>query len=101
MGYSDGVISAQTEEVSSTGSQLSTFAETLQGYIDSAKTVVDVIVQDIEGASKTTLDETFYDLYNDLAKYVENLETLGSNVQTSASNMEMVDSTASGALTYQ
>ena len=101
MGYSDGSISAQTEEVSSTGSQLSTFAETLQGYIDTAKSVVDTIVEDTEGSAKTTLDETFYDLYNDLAQYVTDLDTLGSNVQTSASNMEMIDSTASGALTYQ
>jgi WXG100 family type VII secretion target len=101
MGYSDGSISARTEEVSSTGSQLSTFAETLQGYIDTAKSVVDTIVEDTEGAAKTTLDETFYDLYNDLAQYVTDLDTLGSNVQTSASNMEMIDSTASGALTYK
>lgn len=100
MGYSDGAIYAQTEEVSSTGSQLSTFAETLQGYIDTAKTVVDAIVEATEGASKTTLDETFYDLYNDLTKYVEQLELLGSNVQTSASNMETVDTTASGSLSY-
>ena len=100
MGYSDGAIYAQTEEVSSTGSQLTTFAEELQGYIDSAKTVVDAIVEATDGAASTTLDETFYDLYNDLTKYVEQLELLGSNVQTSASNMETVDSTASGALSY-
>lgn len=100
MGYSDGAIFAQTEEVSSTGSQLSTFAETLQGYIDTAKTVVDTIVEDTDGAASTTLDDTFYDLYNDLTKYVEQLELLGSNVQTSASNMETIDTTASGALSY-
>lgn len=101
MGYTDSAIYANTEEVSSTGSQLSTFSETLEGYIETAKTVVDQIVQDTDGAASTTLDDTFYDLYNDLKKYVEELDKLGSNVQTSASNMETVDETASSNLSYK
>lgn len=100
MGYGSDAIRANTEEVSSTGSQLSTFAETLQGYIDTAKTVVDTIVEDTDGAASTTLDDTFYDLYNDLKQYVEQLEILGSNVQVSASNMDTIDQTASSSLSY-
>jgi|GEM_PF-6503079 len=95
------IIRGETEEISQNGQKLVNFSGDLEQELNSIKNVIDEIVESTYGSASEKLTTVYYQLDADLRKFVEELETLGTNVQTSASNMETVDDSAANSLTYE
>lgn len=96
-----GAIKGTVAEIAKSGQQLVTFSEDLSQELASIKSTVDEISEMTFGSASDKLLDVYYSLNEDLQKYVVELDTLGTNVQTSASNLETIDSEASANLSYE
>ena len=96
-----GAIKGTVEEIAKSGQQLVDFSDDLSQELKSIKNTVDEISQMTFGTASDKLLEVYYALNQDLEKYVTELNTLGTNVQTSASNLETIDTEASSSLSYE
>ena len=96
-----GAIKGNVADIAKSGQQLVTFSEDLSAELASIKSTVDEIGELTFGTASDKLLEVYYSLNEDLQKYVTELNTLGTNVQTSASNLETIDSEASANLSYE
>ncbi len=96
-----GSIKGNVEDIAKSGQELVNFSEDLSTELTSIKSTVDEIVEMTFGSASDKLLEVYYSLNEDLQKYVVELDTLGSNVQTSASNLETIDTEASANLSYE
>lgn len=96
-----GVIKGNVEDIAKSGQQLVTFSEDLSSELASIKGIVDEVAELTFGSASDKLLEVYNSLNEDLKKYVTELDTLGTNVQTSASNLETIDTEASANLGYE
>ena len=94
-------IKGNVSDIANSGKQLVNFSEDLNTQLTAIKGTVDEIGEMTFGTASDKLLEVYYNLNEDLKKYVTELETLGTNVQTSASNLETIDSEASANLSYE
>lgn len=94
-------VKGNVEDIAKSGQQLVSFSEDLSAELASIKSTVDEIVELTFGSASDTLLDVYNSLNEDLQKYVTELDTLGSNVQTSASNLETIDTEASANLSYE
>ena len=98
----NGMIAGDSGIISENGAKLVNFAADLREKLSMLKSEVDEITEEgIFGDSAATLLSVYYDLDQGLNKYAETLDVLGSNVKTSASNLEEIDTTHSSGLTYE
>ena len=96
-----GAIKGNVADIARSGQQLVNFSEDLSAELASIKSTVDEIGELTFGSASDKLLEVYYSLNEDLHKYITELNTLGTNVQTSASNLETIDSEASANLSYE
>ena len=95
------MIKGSVEEINRSGKQLQDFSSQLDTTLKNVKSVVDEIAAATYGSASNTLLDVYYNLNADLEKYVQELDTLGTNVQTSASNLEAIDADATANLSYE
>ena len=95
-----GIIRGDIEQITQSATKLSDFSSTLDTTLTSLKSTVDDISNMTYGSASETLLTTYYALDKDLRTYVQELETLGKNVQTSSNNLESIDESASSGLSY-
>lgn len=96
-----GAIKGNVADIARSGQQLVNFSEELSSELTSIQNVIDSIGEMTFGSASDKLLEVYYGLNEDLRKYVVELNTLGTNVQTSASNLETIDTEASANLSYE
>ncbi|MBQ7149027.1 MAG: WXG100 family type VII secretion target [Pseudobutyrivibrio sp.] len=96
-----GAIKGSVEEIARSGQQLVNFSQDLSQELASIKNTVDQIGELTFGSASDKLLDVYYSLNEDLQKYVVELDTLGTNVQASASNLETIDTEASANLSYE
>ncbi len=95
------MIKGSVEEINRSGKQLQDFSSQLDTTLKNVKSIVDEIASSTYGSASNTLLDVYYSLNTDLEKYVQELDTLGTNVQTSASNLETIDTDATANLSYE
>ncbi|MBO4591459.1 MAG: WXG100 family type VII secretion target [Eubacterium sp.] len=96
-----GAIKGTVEDIARSGQQLVSFSEDLSSELTSIKGTVDAVAELTFGSASDKLLDVYNSLNEDLRKYVTELDTLGTNVQTSASNLETIDTEASANLSYE
>ena len=94
-------IKGDVEQISQSAKQLQNYGTDLETTLKSLKDVVDGIAGGTYGVSSGTLTDVYYDLHDDLSKFVETLDELGGNVNTSGENLSSVDAEASRGLSYE
>ena len=100
MGAPSTEIKGDVEQIAQSSQQLKNFGTDLESTLKSIKDVVDGIAGGTYGVSAGTLTDVYYELHDDLSKFVETLDELGSNVGTSGENLSSVDTAASRGLSY-
>ena len=94
-------ITGQTDEIAKNGLQLVNFGGELEGDLGAIERTVKNVASQTFGDASPHLLDVYDQLHKELKKYVTVLQTLGANVQTSAKNMDILDSTAKNNLKFE
>ena len=94
-------IVAEASVLKNNGTKLINFSSDLDKYLSNIRGDVDSISKVTYGKAPDKLVKVYEQLDTELKKFVTVLNTLGSNVQISAKNMETVDDTASDNLNFE
>ncbi len=91
----------ETSEIAQNGKKLVNFSKDLDKDLKEIKTTITELSQITFGDASPKLLSVYNQLNTELKKFVTVLDTLGSNVQTSAKNMDEVDKTATNNLNFE
>ena len=94
-------IFGEVDEMAVTSNSLTSFSDSLRDELDA----IQAVVNDVAGATFGEASPQLLDVYNqldkDLRAYVEELATIGSNVEVSASNLAEIDQMAQQSIQYE
>ena len=94
-------IFGEVDEMAVTSNSLTSFSDSLRDELDA----IQAVVNDVAGATFGEASPQLLDVYNqldkDLRAYVEELATIGSNVEISASNLAEIDQMAQQSIQYE
>ena len=93
-------IKGDVEEIAQNAQLIKNYGQELESTLATLKSVVDNISGGTYGVSAGTLTDVYYALDTELNEYVDTLDTLGANVNTSSENLSNIDTAASRGLSY-